>query len=547
MTMNYALPLKDRESIRLTGAVYTPTDVASAVTSHVRGLVRTLRPTILEPSIGDGAFVDSLARHFPRASLTGVDIDIGVISSLNLSAGLWPGETAFLASDFLKFACDRIASDGKRFDLVIGNPPFIRKHNYSDKFKENLNNLSILIDYPLPQLKNSWVAFLAASTRLLADSGVAAFVIPYEIMTVAYGQQALLWLFNEFSRVDLFISDQKAFPTLDQDAIIFVGQKRPKVPAGLFIQRVVEMTELGSAREHALEITGKETLALELNKFLICPATLPLIQRLKSESPKVSDYCTSAPGIVTAANDFFILTEARAKELQLLEFTLPILKKGSFASRLPIFSASDFAAIAEREPCRFLRLNGKRSEFGSKVESYLLTGEERGFHKRYKCRNRERWYEVPLVPRADGFVFKRSHEYPRICLNAADVYITDTAYGLRVHEGYSMRGICFSFYNSLTLLFSEIEGRFYGGGVLELTPNEFRALPLIYHEPSDAEFAAFLTAHSGAADISSILDFGDRWLGEKLALGEAELRSLRGAWSSVRSHRLRHGRPTQLL
>jgi len=544
MIMNYAPPLRDRASIRLTGAVYTPTDVASAVTSHVRDLVRALRPAILEPSIGDGAFVDSLARHFPAASLTGVDIDPSVISALNLSAGLWPGETAFHASDFLEFACDRIASNGDRFDLVIGNPPFIRKQNYSDEFKENLETLAGTIEYPLPQLKNSWAAFLAASTRLLVDGGVAAFVIPYEMMTVSYGQQSLRWLCAEFTRIDIFISDQKAFPTLDQDAIIFVGQKQPAVPAGLFIQRVVEMTDLGAAQEHALEIAGEESIALELNKFLIPPATLPLIQRLRRESPKVSDYCTSAPGIVTAANDFFILTDARAKELQLLELMLPILKKGSFASRLPIFSASDFAAIAEREPCRFLRLKGNRSEFPAEVEAYLLAGEERGFHKRYKCRNREKWYEVPLVPRADGFVFKRSHEYPRICLNAADVYITDTAYGLKVREGYSMRGICFSFYNSLTLLFAEMEGRFYGGGVLELSPNEFRALPLIYHEPNDAEFEAFLAAHSGATGISSILEFGDRWLGEKLALGETELRSLREAWSSVRSHRLRHGKPT---
>ncbi|WP_066681809.1 Eco57I restriction-modification methylase domain-containing protein [Sphingomonas sp. CCH9-E2] len=540
--MNFAPPLRDRASIRLTGAVYTPIEVASAVTSQIRHLVRALRPAILEPSIGDGAFVDSLALHFPGASLTGVDIDAGVISALDLSAGLWPGETAFHASDFLAFACDRIASNGDRFDLVIGNPPFIRKHNYSDEFKENLETLAGLIKYPLPQLKNSWAAFLAASTRLLADCGVAAFVIPYELMTVAYGQQALLWLCAEFPRIDLFISDQKAFPALDQDAIIFVGQKQPAAPEGLFIQRVVDMADLGAAQEHALEIAGEESLALELNRFLIPPATLPLIQRLQRESPKIFDYCTSAPGIVTAANDFFILTEARAKELQLLEFTLPILKKGSFASRLPIFSASDFAAIAEHEPCRFLRLKGKRSELPAEVEAYLLAGEERGFHKRYKCRNRGNWYEVPLVPRADGFVFKRSHEYPRMCLNAADVYITDTAYGLKVREGYSMRGICFSFYNSLTLLFSEMGGRFYGGGVLELSPNEFRALPLIYHEPSDAEFEAFLAAHSGAAGVSSILDFGDRWLGEKLALDEADLRSLRNAWSSVRSHRLRHGK-----
>lgn len=538
--MNFAQPHRDHTSIRLTGAVYTPKNVASALTSHIRGLVRSEEPRILEPSIGDGAFVYPLMQCFSAGSLTGVDIDSTVISALHESAALWPLEGIFRTSDFVEFARDRMRAEGARFDLAIGNPPFIRKHNFSESFKSNVADLAEIAQYPIAGLKNSWAAFLVASTLLLNDNGVAAFVIPYELMTVAYGHQLLRWLSSYFHRIDLFISDKKAFQEIDQDAIIFVGQRQPHEPEGLFVQHVHDLGNLQTRVEHALNISTIDALALELNRFLIPPTAVPLVQRLHQESARVADYCTSAPGIVTAANSFFILTEARSRELGLFEHTLPILKKGSFASRLPLFGARDFAAVARGEPCRVLYLRGEREMLSASVKAYLEEGEKQGFDKRYKCRNRTNWYEVPLVPRADGFIFKRSHEYPRMCLNEAEVYITDTAYGLRLLEGYTMRGLCFSFYNSLTLLFSEIDGRFYGGGVLELSPKEFRGLPLIYHEPTDKEFESFLAAHASGA-VGSILDFGDCWLGEKLSLNDTELHLLRKAWSSIRAHRLRHG------
>ncbi|MGY5775845.1 Eco57I restriction-modification methylase domain-containing protein [Rhizobium sp. LEGMi135b] len=539
--MNYVPPLKARDTIRLTGAVYTPAGVAAALVANVSGIVRAARPQILEPSIGDGAFIGPLAQHFPLGILTGIDLDAEVVAALS-AAMPYPIDSRFQAADYITFVCDRIVSEDAPYDLVVGNPPFIRKHNFSDDFKEAVARLATITGYPLAGLKNSWAAFLVASTHLLRDDGVAAFVVPYELMTVAYGHQLLSWLAERFGRIDLFISDQKAFPEIDQDAIIFVGQRRPMTPAGLFIQRVSAMEHLNERIEYAIDAETGETLALALNRFLIPPQALPLVQRLRRECARISDHCSSAPGIVTAANEFFILTEARAKELELLQFTLPVLKKGSFASRLPIFSKRDFSVIANREPCRFLRVEGNRDELPASIKSYLATGEERAFDQRYKCRNRKNWYEVPLVPRADGFVFKRSHEYPRVCLNEAEVYITDTAYGLKMRAEYSMRGLCFSFYNSLTLLFAEIDGRFYGGGVLELSPNEFRGLPLVYHEPSESEFENFLAAHADPNGITSILDFGDRWLGKKLSLSVEELRFLREAWSSVRSHRLRHGK-----
>ncbi len=83
----------------------------------------------------------------------------------------------------------------------------------------------------------------------------------------------------------------------------------------------------------------------------------------------------------------------------------------------------------------------------------------------YKARHRPAWFKVPITWLGEGFFFKRSHAYPRICVNEANVHVTDTAYSIKPIGEATMRGICYSFYNSLTLLMSEIEGRFYGGGV----------------------------------------------------------------------------------
>jgi hypothetical protein len=72
-------------------------------------------------------------------------------------------------------------------------------------------------------------------------------------------------------------------------------------------------------------------------------------------------------------------------------------------------------------------------------------------------------------------MLKRSHDMPKLILNKADAFTTDTAY--RVKTNYINSNLfVFSFINSLTALSAEIEGRSYGGGVLELVPSEINKL-----------------------------------------------------------------------
>lgn len=547
MIMNFARSLDRRASVRLTGAVYTPSAVAAALVAHVREQLPERRLDILEPSVGDGAFLGQLADQLREHSHVAVDIDGAVMAQLRANALAWPPATTFHASDFVAFACDVIEAGDRTFDLVVGNPPFIRKHNFPPAFKATLERLAQLTGYRLTDLKNSWAAFLLASTRLVSDDGIVAFILPYEFITVAYGQAALGAMREVFPRIELFVSDEKAFPEIEQDAVIFVGYRAPAAPHGVFIERVRQMSDLSTPTEFPVELAPDRALALDLNAFLIEPKLMSILRTLQAELPPFATFATSAPGVVTAANDFFILKDSEVAAHGLGAHVLPILKKQHVLDRSPVFAAEDFAQLAAREPCRLLHLKGELAGFSAPVQDYIATGFEARLHERYKCRNRKNWYEVRVVPPAPGFFFKRSHGYPRMCVNAANVHITDTAYGIWPRAGFTIRGLCFSFYNSLTMLFAETNGRFYGGGVLELAPSELKSLPIVYHEPSDTEFDAFLAVHRAAgSDPAPILDFGDAWFARHPEVASLDLRAIRRAWTAVRAHRMRHASCTMV-
>lgn len=528
--------------VRFTGAVYTPRNVAAAMVARVRELLPDEGLRILEPSVGDGAFLRELRRRRLGDQFTLVDVDKAVITELERYDKA-PGGTrsAFHAADFLDFALPLLGSGETQFDLIIGNPPFIRSRNFSEASRRSVAAVAQKVDYPERDLKNSWAVFLAANSHLVAPAGVLAFVLPYEILTVTYGQAALKRLVKLFRRVDVYVSRARAFMDIDQDAVVLIAQKAGSDVPGLFMNKIDTLENLSGTAAQPLDLVDGADCSLELNAYLLRASTVAMLKDLRRRCCRLGDFADSAPGIVSAANRFFILKRSDVNRLNLGDVAQPILKRGSYASPRPIFTAQDFQTIADREPAHILRIRGERSELTPAVLAYVETGEAKGIHRGYKCSRRPRWYEVPFVPREKLFFFRRAHTYPRLCINEAGVYLTDTAYGLRLKKGVTARGVCFSFYNSLTLLFAETDGRFYGGGVLELSPTEFRGLPFVYHEPSDAEFASFLQAHDvSGGDPATIMEFGDRWLGPKLGLTIKQMQDLRSACASLKDHRLRH-------
>src|SRR5690606_3680901 len=181
-------------------------------------------------------------------------------------------------------------------------------------------------------------------------------------------------------------------------------------------------------------------------------------------------------GIVTGANKFFLVPDAVVEEYGLDKWAHPMFGRSEHVPGVIYDSTTHEENRRRGLPTNFLWFNGDALEtLPKRAQAYLRKGEVEQLHKRYKCRIRTPWYRVPSVYASPVGMLKRSHDFPRLILNELGAFTTDTAYRIRVKE-VSSHALVFSFINSLTALSAELEGRHYGGGVLELVPSEIERL-----------------------------------------------------------------------
>ena len=527
---------RDVQHGRLNGVVYTPDEVADEVVKiGIQGVSSELLG-VLEPSAGDGAFLRALlANGVIEERITAVDLDEEAASGLK---DRYCAAT-IVTADFIEFA---LRPDTGKFSLIVGNPPFIKRVAYGEAFRDRVTELATATDFPSSELKNAWAAFVVASVHLLEVGGTMALILPYEMITVKYGRAVQLFLVQKGFFVEMFVPDEKAFPELEQDAIILFARQEGTTNGKIQVSRVDKCSELSVTRSAAVDILRGSEAAIDLKAILLESDTIDLLHELRKEMATIADFCGSAPGIVTAANEYFILKNDDVERRELGPWARRILKKGSYLPKSPVLGEEDLGRISRTEPCNLIDFFGEGSPTLSEAASqYIEACEEEGVHRRYKCRGRKPWYRIPIVEPGDGLFFKRAYILPRLCVNEAGVLVTDTAYHIRMKDEWNVKDLCFSFYNSVTLLFAEIEGRFYGGGVLELTPEEFRGLPLTMLKPSEAEFDRFVEEMSTVArDPMSAVGHSDGQLRGTIGISEEQMVGVRTALTCLRLHRMRH-------
>ena len=526
----------DLQPVPAKGVVYTPEAIADEVTRTALDSYEGVPDRILEPSVGEGAFVKSLACHEIGGScITAVDIDGVVIERVR---DCYEAIEAIHA-DFLDYALER---ENGSFDLIIGNPPFLKRADCGVGFRNRLAEASERTGFPAGELKNAWAAFAVVAADLVDSGGVLALVLPHQLLTAQYGRAVQTHLVKTGFELDVFAPDSKAFSSIEQDAVVLIARRSADGLGPVRVFRVREFWNLEPSASATVDILESGAASIDVKSVLLDTETTDLLRRIRSEWGRVSDYCESAAGIVTAANRDFILRDVDAERLGLRPWVRRILQKGSHLPAGPVFSTEDSKRLSRTVPCNLVDFCAEGSPpLSDEARSFIEECEARGIHERYKCQRRSPWYNIPIVSAGDGLFFKRANVYPRLCVNEASILATDAAYQVRMMDGYAIRDLCFSFYNSITLLFAEVDGRSYFSGVLELTPTEFRGLPLPLVRPTTEEFAAFETTFSSASDDNErICAACDRRLCEELGIREIEMLRAKKALGALREHRRRH-------
>ena len=537
---------KDSSEQKLRGAYYTPLQLANAMVSLV---VSQNINNVLEPSCGDGVFLDSLAslnfiNDIPDVTAVEIEPDEAEKVRNNYKEN---ANVHVLNEDFLGFYQQVYGK--QTYDLILGNPPYIRYQYLTETQRDIQSRILTSHGMKSNKLINAWVAFLVACVQLLSENGKIAFVIPAEILQVVYAEDLRLFLSNQFSKITLLTFEQLVFPDIEQEILVFIGEKG-KEEKGI---RIIELSDLEDFKKLNLNSNGFQKLEHvkeKWTKYFVSAEEIKVIQSIRDDKrfTKFSDLALINVGITTGNNTYFSVDKATNKQYDLSSVTLPLIGRSSHVHGI-YFTDSDWQEnIQDNKRAMLISFPDTPYEtYPSKHKEYIKLGEENGENKGYKCSIRDRWYIVPSVWIPDAFFLRRNNLYPKFVLNQCNAVSTDTMHRIKFNEGVKAENVLLSYYNSISFAFTEICGRSYGGGVLEILPGEVGNIMLpVVNDIDEALKKELLeridTIVRNDENIEVALDLVDqRLLVEVLGIDKNICISCRQIWKKMQKRRLGRG------
>lgn len=162
---------------------------------------------ILEPSSGKGIFLEKLAQaNFSHVQ--GLEIDASLIPQALSHQVI---NQSFVSYNF----------NQQQFDVVIGNPPYIRWKNLEDELKDELAHSQLWNRY-CNSLCDYAMLFILKSIELLKDQGELIFITPEYWMSSTHGQKVRDYMLEHGSIEKIIMFDDKAiFHKVTVSLIIF--------------------------------------------------------------------------------------------------------------------------------------------------------------------------------------------------------------------------------------------------------------------------------------------------------------------------------------
>ena len=530
---------------KLRGGYYTPVDLAEFLVRWVK----EIKPKkILEPSCGDGIFFEAIKKvgGLSRVNLVGIEFDENEAIKANKLVRNDFSQAVIKNTDFLDWSLKELKNNQASFDAIIGNPPFIRYQYLPAIFQERSEEIFKVLNLPFTKHTNAWVPFILASMALLKPGGRLAMVIPAEIIHVLHAQSLRSYLGKECKRIVIVDPQELWFNDTLQGTVLLLAEKLHDLndkPEGVGIYPVKnrEFLKLDPKDVFATpkSINGR-TIKGKWTYALLDPEIRTLIDNL-ADHPDVHQFKDIADvdvGIVTGANDFFLVPDATVKEFGLKKWAYPMFGRSDHCPGI-IYNKEQHKTNKENgKPTNFIWFPDEAVAISASAQQYIEYGEEQNLHTRYKCSVRTPWYSVPSVYTTEVGMLKRSHNTPRLILNEVGAFTTDTAYRINTHTGIDSKKLIGFFLNSLTALSAELEGRHYGGGVLELTPSEIEKLLIPLPKNVEIDLVT-LDSDVRNSPVEEILKKQDRKILKALGLTIEKQDQLLEAWNKLRNRRQR--------
>lgn len=507
---------------KLRGGYYTPAPIAEFLADWVS----QAGYRVLEPSCGDGNILEPLARRSERA------LGIELFDEEAAKARTRTGAEVEVEDFFTWFERSRYGS----FDGVAGNPPFIRFGNWTEETRTAALDFMRSVGMHPNKLTNAWVPFVVASVVAAREGGRVGLVIPAELMQVGYAAELRQFLIDNCEEVNVVTFKRLVFPGILQEVVLLLAVKGAG-PAQIQIIEVDDAESLGSLEIEVAHVRAALHTKEKWTKYFLSATQIESMRSLRADdrlSP-METFASVDVGVVTGRNAFFVMSVDDAAAYRVNDLTIPMVTRSAQLGGT-LYTDEDHRGASGRT--ELLDARGVDIHKHAGLRHYVALGEADEVHTGYKCRIRKQWWVVPSIWQAEAFMFRQIHTHPRVVANMTSATSTDTVHRMRLAEGVSAPHLATAAFNSITFAMSEIVGRSYGGGILELEPSEAEELRV----PDPALVPDALVSKVDelvrSKRIDDALDLVDQAvLIEGLGFSPDEVASARAAWVTLRDRR----------
>jgi adenine-specific DNA methylase len=352
------------------------------------------------------------------------------------------------------------------------------------------------------------------------------------------------FLSHYYNKINIVSFKKLVFPDIQQEVVLLLCEKNSTNKH--YIEHI-EVEDIDDLR--ALDISSlkksKKRIDFKSNKwtfYFLEQKEIDFLEEISKNGtiPKLGDFADVEVGITTGSNEFFTVPLSIVTAFELQPFAKPLVGRSVQVSS-PIFTYTDWLQNRNSKAKAHLLVFPEIDKLKKYKEAlkYLTVGERKGIKNGYKCGIRDEWQIVPSIWISDVLFIRRNNLYPKLIINEARAYTTDTMHRVRIKENVNIRAFAASYYNSLSFAFSEISGRSYGGGVLELMPSEVEKILLPYKD-ANADFIVEIDEMMrGKNDVNKLLAFTNNLiLKDGYGLSKNEIKLADKIWKKLSKRRL---------
>lgn len=465
----YSTLLSQTSYLNNSGQFFTPPVISNFMTSLVP---IDSKDTVLDPACGTGVFIESIQNSTNTQSLTGIDKDPLMVytSALRSHISKQESDTTLLTQDFLQ------TETTKKYDIIIGNPPYNKFQNTNVDISDTFDN-----KYNLSRLSNLYALFFLKSCKLVAKNGYIVLLTPTEYLQTKYGN-TLKRVFKDKFCIDKFIKldwETEIFNALTTVCITVLQKTDSNKDSTVEFYTSNSPDDLDSLLDSERPTTMKQDELCCTDKWTQYFQTIKYKRYLDKTVP-LDTFADTKRGISTGYNEYFTFSKSELDSHDIEQkYIQPVLTKSKDA-KYYTFTEKDFETLSEKDRKIYL-LYYQNGTVSDSLREYINYGEKIDADERYVTSHRNPWYSMEYRDPAPILATVFSRNDMRFIHNQKKVVTLSAFHGIypKRTDKIWVTALLAYLNSDVALDLLKTQHREYADGLTKLEPGDLSKIPVL--------------------------------------------------------------------